>query len=59
VLRAGFAEVLVTGMPDPVDQGEAEADRDRREALRRAAMGCAQDHEQVIATSRTKSAASE
>ena len=34
VLRAGLTEVFVTGMPIEVDQREAEADRERREAGR-------------------------
>ena len=47
VLRAGFTEVLRDGDADQVDQGQAEADRDGREALRGALVGGAEDdHEE-------------
>ena len=46
VERAGLTEVLVTGIDDQMDQGQAQTDGDWREARGRAAMGRAQDHEQ-------------
>ena len=46
VLRAGFTEVLVTGMLIRWIRVSAEADGDRREALRRALVGRAEDDEQ-------------
>ena len=57
--RAGLTDVLVTGNGDQVDQGQVQADGDRRKALRRTAMGRAQDHEQkakVMTISHTSAA---
>ena len=46
VLRAGFTDKLVTGMPIEVDQGEAQTDGDRRESLGCVAVRGAQDNHQ-------------
>ena len=45
VLRAGFTEVLVTGILIKVDQSQDEAYRNRSESCRHATIGRAHDHE--------------
>ena len=49
VLRAGFTDVLVTGMLIEVDQGQPKADRNWSEPDGRARIGRAEDDEQEAA----------